>query len=135
MQHVDQGAALFGDHGVAVHHPGGQAPQLGQGTADIKQRYAKQLQLDFFGAFIVLDHPPFPGFEQLWVGERQGPKRRQKQQTAPVDFLPEPRQAVAEQAYGLLRRVLADQLDLPIGQRDIFDRQRGYTLEQRLGAF
>lgn len=73
MQHPDQGAALFGDHRITLHHPPRQTPQLGQAAADIKQWHTKKLALDFTGALIVPDHPPFPGFEQQWVGQCQGP--------------------------------------------------------------
>ncbi|MNT38353.1 hypothetical protein D3C72_1745420 [compost metagenome] len=51
-----------------------------------------------------------------------------------MDLLPEPRQARAEQTAGLLRGVLADQLDLPQGQGDFLERASGLAFDQLQGA-
>ncbi|MNG32524.1 hypothetical protein D3C84_1185620 [compost metagenome] len=59
-----------------------------------------------------MDDPPLPLFKQLRMGQRHRPQRREKQQAAPMDVLPQPRQATGEKTVGLLGRVLADQLQL-----------------------
>ncbi|MCY1532917.1 hypothetical protein D9M68_682140 [compost metagenome] len=52
-----------------------------------------------------------------------------------MDLLPESGQAPGEQAAGLLRGMLAEQLDLSQRLGDFIERQGGLALEQFFGAF
>ncbi|MCY1371056.1 hypothetical protein D9M69_581840 [compost metagenome] len=49
------------------------------------------------------------------MGQCQRPQGRKKQQAAPVDVLPQARQAAGKKTVGLLRGVLADHLQLTQG--------------------
>jgi hypothetical protein len=107
---------------------------LRQRAAYFKQAHAEQCEFNFACAFTFMNHPQFPLFELFGVSECHGPQRRQKQQAAPIDFLPQARQAIAKQAAGLLRSVLANQLNLAKSLRDFFPRQRGQAFKQFLCA-
>ncbi|MNV55835.1 hypothetical protein D3C71_1480850 [compost metagenome] len=100
---------------IALLHPDRQAPDLHQRLADVQQAYAKQLHFDFTCRLTFMDDPQFPVFEQFWMGQRQRPQGRKKQQAAPVDVLPQARQATGKKTVGLLRGVLADHLQLTQG--------------------
>ena len=52
-----------------------------------------------------------------------------------MNVLPQSRQAAAEQAIGLLRRVPADQYQLAKGNRDFTHRHRWQARQQIFGAF
>lgn len=76
----------------------------------------------------------FPGVEQFGVGIQQRPDRRQKQQAAAMQFIPQACQACTEQPPGLLAGVLTDEQDLPEGQRYVLFGQRGSLVEQGFAA-
>ncbi|EJT84778.1 hypothetical protein PPS11_17720 [Pseudomonas putida S11] len=133
-EHLGQLFALFQQQAVTLGHPLWQAPVLRHGLAQLHDAHAKQFFLDMGGVFALVDNPQLPGIEQLGVGQRQRPEWRQEQQAAPVDFLPQPCQAACEQAAGLLRGVLADQLKLAQYRRDLFDGHCWQALEQLFAA-
>jgi len=134
VQRLDQLAAIGNQQAVALDHPVGQAPALGQSQAQGQQRHAEQVLLDSGGRLGVGQHALFPLLEQLGMGRQQRPDRREKQQAAPVDLLPEPRQAPTEQTAGLLGGMLANQLDLPQRQGDFLEGASGLALHQLQGA-
>ena len=87
---------------IALLHPDRQAPDVHQGLADVQQAYAKQLLFDFARRLAFMNDPQLPVFEQLRMSQGQRPQRRQKQQAAPVDVLPQARQATGKKTVGLL---------------------------------
>ncbi|MNN36392.1 hypothetical protein D3C81_1502870 [compost metagenome] len=127
--------ALFSEQqSIALLHPDRQAPDLHQCLADVQQAHTKQLLFDFTCRLTFMDDPQFPVFEQFWMGQRQRPQGRKKQQATPVDVLPQARQATGKKTIGLLRGVLADHLQLTQGFGDFELGFGGQACEQLFGA-
>ncbi len=92
---------------------------LYQPQTQIHQPHAKQCVFHTLRALALVDNPQFPRFQQCGVRQRHRPERRQKQQAAQMDVLPQPGQLIGEQAVSLLHGVLTDQLYLTQRHRNI----------------
>jgi len=93
VQCLDQYAPMLVEQPVALGNPAGQPPVFGGGDAELQQRDAQQRLLDLAGGLAFDQYALLPGLQQFRVRGDQRPRRRKKQQAAPVDFLPESRQA------------------------------------------
>ncbi|MNP16107.1 hypothetical protein D3C76_1084870 [compost metagenome] len=133
-QHFHQFPLLGEQQSIALLHPDRQVPEIHQGLADFQQARAKQLLFDCARRLAFMNDPQLPVFEQLRMRHGQRPQRRQEQQAAPVDVLPQARQAAGKKTVGLLAGVLADHLQLAQGFRDLGLGHGGQSREQLLGA-
>ena len=134
VQGADQQFVVLAEQAQALADPFRQAPALGQGRAQRQQAHAQQLLLHLGAGAAFAEHLLLPFFEQVRARRGQGPDRRQDEQAAPVDFLPQARQAAGEQAAGLLHGVAADQQHLPQGRRHLRGGHAGQALQQGCGA-
>ncbi len=134
-QNLHQLAAFIEQQAITLRHPDRQAPGLCQRQADFHQADAEQFALNLARGLAFVDDPQFPLSQQPRVSQGQWPERREKQQAAPVNVLPQSRQAAGKKAIGLLRGVLADQLQLAQGDGDFVPWQRRQASEQFLGTF
>lgn len=133
-QYLCQLLPLFKQQAVALGYPLRQAPLFGYGLAQGHDPYTEKFFFYLRGIFTLVDDAQFPGVQQRGAGQRHGPQRREEQQAAPVDFLPQPRQAAGEKAAGLLCGVLADHQELAQHGRDVGVRQCRQAIEQLLAA-
>ncbi|MNP09619.1 hypothetical protein D3C76_1017320 [compost metagenome] len=122
-QDLHQLAAFIEQQAITLRNPDGQAPRLHQRQADFQQADAEQLALYLARGLAFVGDPQLPLPEQSRMSQGQGPEWRQEQQAAPVYVLPQSRQAAGKKTIGLLRGVLADQLQLAQGDGDFVPGQ------------